>query len=137
MMRGNTGFSERSGEIYLPYVGHVAEGAVLLRDGSVMAMGQIDGVAFELEHPSQRNARCRGFNTLFRNIADDNITVYVHLVRHNGVPDLPEGRFRSEFGRRLDHAYRTRGLSGGFFRNDYFFSVVVSPRNALGKFGGK
>jgi hypothetical protein len=38
-MRGDSGTSERSGEIYLPYVGHLTEQAVLLRDGSVMAMG--------------------------------------------------------------------------------------------------
>lgn len=136
-MLGHTGFNERSGEIYLPYVGHVAEGAVLLRDGSVMAMGHIDGVAFELEDPALRNARCRDFNTLFRNIADDNVTVCVHLVRHGDVPELRSGTFRSEFGRRLDHAYRTRVLEGGFYRNDYMFTLVVSPRNALGKIGGK
>ena len=34
-MLGDSGYSERSGEIYLPYVGHVAEQAVLLRDGAV------------------------------------------------------------------------------------------------------
>lgn len=137
MMRGNTGFSERSGEIYLPYVGHVAEGAVLLKDGSVLAMGHIDGVAFELEDPEVRNGRCQNFNTLFRNIADDNVTVCVHLVRHDDVPELEAGSFRSEFGRRLNEAYRSRGLAGGFYRNDYFFTIIVSPRNAFGKVGGK
>ena len=50
-MRGDSGYTERSGEIYLPYVGHVAEQAVLLRDGSVMAMGHANGTAFELEEP--------------------------------------------------------------------------------------
>ena len=78
-MRGNSGFTERAGEIYLPYVGHVSDNAVLLRDGSIMTMGHVDGVAFELEDPDLRNARCRGFNTLYRNIADDNVSVYVHL----------------------------------------------------------
>ena len=136
-MLGNTGFSERSGEIYLPYIGHVSEQTVILRDGSIMAMGHIDGVAFELEDTEVRNARCQAFNTLFRNIADDNISVCVHLVRHGNVPELPARNFRSDFGRRLDEAYRTRTLKGGFYRNDYFFTVVVSPRNALGKFGGK
>jgi len=136
-MLGNTGFTERSGEIYLPYVGHVAEGAVLLQDGSIMAMGHIEGVAFELEDPAMRNARCQSFNTLFRNIADDNVTICVHLVRREDVPELPTRAFRSEFGRRLAEAYRTRGLEGGFHRNDYFFTLVVSPRNALGKFGGR
>jgi type IV secretion system protein VirB4 len=136
-MHGNSGFSERSGEIYLPYIGHIADGAVLLRDGSVMAMGLIDGVAFELEDPAIRNGRSQSFNTLFRNIADDNVTVYVHLVRHGDVPDHPARPFRSEFSRRLYEAYSKTALKDGFFRNDYFFTLVVSPRNALGKFGGR
>lgn len=136
-MRGNSGFSERAGEIYLPYVGHISDGAVLLRDGSVLAMGHIDGVAFELEDPDLRNARCRAFNTLYRNIADDNVSVYIHLVRHTDVPNHVGRPFRSEFGRLLSDAYHGRALEGGFYRNDYYLTLVVSPRNALGKLGGR
>jgi type IV secretion system protein VirB4 len=137
MMRGDTGFTERSGEIYLPYVGHVTDGAVLLRDGSIMAMGKLDGVAFELEDPALRNARSLNFNTLFRNVADDNVSLCVHLVRSDGVPEQQSRPFRSEFGQRLSDAYKSQALGGGLYRNDYFLTLIVSPRNALGKFGGR
>ena len=80
-MPGDSGTSERSGEIYLPSVCHDADQAVLLRDGSVMAMGHVGGVAFELEEPEMRNARLRNLNTLLRNIADDNVNVCTHLIR--------------------------------------------------------
>ena len=136
-MLGSDGFGERSGEIYLPYVGHVADNAVLLRDGSVMAMGHVEGMAFELEEPVMRNARCRNFNTLLRNMADDNVTISTHLIRHPDVPELPPGRFRSDFSRNLDRAYRERVLNGKLYRNDYFISLIVAPRNVLGKMGGK
>ena len=136
-MLGHKGGGERSGEIYLPYVGHVSDQAVLLRDGSVMAMGHLSGMAFELEEPVMRNARCRNFNTLFRNIADDNVLLSTHLIRHPDVPELPPGRFQSSFSRNLDQAYRRRILDGRLFRNDYFFTLIVSPRNALGKMGSK
>ncbi len=46
-----------------------------------MAMGHVGGVAFELEEPEMRNARLRNLNTLFRNIADDNVNVCTHLIR--------------------------------------------------------
>jgi type IV secretion system protein VirB4 len=136
-MRGDTGYSERSGEIYLPYVGHIAENAVLLRDGSVMAMGHIEGAAFELENFEMRNARLRNLNTLFRNIADNNVIISTHLIRHPDVPELPPAKFRSVFAANLDRAYRDRVLKDRLFRNDYFFSVVVTPRNLLGKTGSK
>ena len=136
-MRGDSGYSERSGEIYLPYVGHVAEQAVLLRDGSVMAMGHASGAAFELEEPETRNARLRNLNTLFRNIADDNVNISTHLIRHTDVPELPPARFRSGFAAGLDRTYRARVLDGRLFRNDYFVSLIVTPRNVLGKTGSK
>jgi len=136
-MRGDSGYTERSGEIYLPYVGHVAEQAVLLRDGSVMAMGHANGTAFELEEPEMRNARLRNLNTLFRNIADDNVNISTHLIRHTDVPELPPARFRSGFAAGLDRTYRARVLEGRLFRNDYFVSLIVTPRNVLGKTGSK
>jgi type IV secretion system protein VirB4 len=136
-MRGDSGYTERSGEIYLPYVGHVAEQAVLLRDGSVMAMGHANGTAFELEEPEMRNARLRNLNTLFRNIADDNVNISTHLIRHTDVPELPPARFRSGFAAGLDRTYRARVLDGRLFRNDYFVSLIVTSRNVLGKTGSK
>jgi len=136
-MLGDSGASERSGEIYLPYVGHLAEQAVLLRDGSVMAMGHVSGAAFELEEPQLRNARLRNLNTLFRNIADDNVTICTHLIRHPDVPELPQAAFRSDFATGLDRAYRDRVLKDRLFRNDYFVSLLVTPRNILGKTGSK
>jgi len=136
-MRGDSGSSERSGEIYLPYVGHITEQALLRRDGSLMAMGHAAGAAFELAEPETLNARLRGLNTLFRNIADDNVIIGTHLIRHPDVPELPRAAFRSGFAASLDRAYRDRVLNGRLFRNDYFVSLVVAPRNVLGKAGSR
>ena len=77
-----------------------------------MAMGHVGGMAFELEEPEMRNARLRNLNTLFRNIADDNVNVCTHLIRHPDVPDLPQAAFRSGFAAGLDRTYRDRVLNG-------------------------
>lgn len=131
-MLGNSGASERSGEIYLPFVGHIGPQTVLLEDGSLLAMAMVEGVPFELEDHAQRNARLRTLNTLFRNIADDNLAIYTHLVRHPLEMVQTQSRFRSKFAGDLDAAYRARVLEGNLFRNSYFVSLVVSPRGALG-----
>jgi type IV secretion system protein VirB4 len=136
-MLGNAGSYERSGEIYLPYVGHVADDVVLLRDGSVLAMGSVAGVPFEMEEPALRNSRLRNLNTLFRNIADDNVTIATHLVRYPETAELPLASFRSSFVGALDWAYRARILRGRLFRNAYFITLLISPRNVLGKAGGQ
>ena len=134
-MLGNTGYAERSGEIYLPYVGHIASDVLLLEDGSVCAIGNVAGVPFEMEEPAMRNSRLRNLNTVFRNIADDNLTIATHLIRHPDKEELPLGEFRSGFVANLDRAYRDRVLRSKLFRNDYYLAVIISPRNVLGKTG--
>jgi type IV secretion system protein VirB4 len=131
-MFGSSGAAERTGELYLPYVGHIGPKTILLENGSLLAMAHVNGVPFELEDYAQRNAKLRGLNTLFRNIADDNIAIYSHLVR--SPTDELEGatRFNSSFAEDLSAAYRNIVLNGHLFRNSYFISLVVSPRGALG-----
>ncbi|MQW86663.1 VirB4 family type IV secretion/conjugal transfer ATPase [Sinorhizobium saheli] len=136
-MLGANGTTERSGEIYLPYVGHLSDHVVLLEDGSIMTMAHIRGLPFELEGVEVRNARCRAFNTLLRNIADDNVSISAHLVRHNDVPSPPARQFRSAFASRLSEAFERRVLSGKLFRNDHFITLIVFPRAPLGKLSGR
>ncbi len=139
-MLGDRGSAERSGEIYLPYVGHIGPQTLLLEDGSVLAMARLDGVSFELEDHEVRNGRLRTLNTLFRNIADDNIALTTHLVRHRldaADEDADEtwgerGGFRSRFAADLAATYRARVLDGQLFCNRYFLSLIVSPHGALG-----
>ncbi|MDE3116493.1 MAG: type IV secretion system protein VirB4, partial [Pseudomonadota bacterium] len=139
-MLGDRGSAERSGEIYLPYVGHIGPQTLLLEDGSVLAMARLDGVPFELEDHEVRNGRLRTLNTLFRNLADDNIALTTHLVRHRlGTSDEDADEtwgertgFRSRFAADLAAAYRARILDGQLFENRYFLSLIVSPRGALG-----
>src|SRR5579871_6620155 len=131
-MLGDSGRTERGAQKYLPYVGHVGPQTVLLDSGALMAMARIEGLPFELADHAARNARLRLLNTLYRNIADDNVTLYTHLVRH--IADAPEAskQFRSHFARKLDETYRGIVLAGSVYRNDYYISLIVSPHSVLG-----
>jgi type IV secretion system protein VirB4 len=131
-MLGDSGRTERGAEKYLPYVGHIGPQTILLENGALMAMAHIDGQAFELADHAARNARLRLLNTLYRNIADDNVAIYTHLIRHADAAWEAPRHFRSGFAATLDEAYRANVLSGRLYRNDYFVSLVVWPRDALG-----
>jgi type IV secretion system protein VirB4 len=135
-MLGDSGRSERAAGRYLPYVGHIGPRTMLLESGALLAMAHIQGMPFELADHAARNARLRLLNTLYRNLADDNVTIYMHLIRHADLaPDKPR-QFRSGFGAALDAAYRQAVIGDRLYRNDYYISLVVSPRSALGtKFG--
>jgi len=136
-MLGDSGRSERSATKYLPYIGHVGPQTVLLDNGALLAMAHIEGTPFELADHAARNARLRLLNTLYRNLADDNVTISTHLIRHADVrPEAPR-QFRSDFGRALDAAYDRTVLANRLYRNDYFVSLLVSPRSPLGAVFGK
>jgi type IV secretion system protein VirB4 len=122
---------EVSGEEFVPDVGHIAPGVVLLLDGSLLAMVKVPGSPFQLEEPHERNIRRRQFNELMRNIADDNVTIGAHLVHHTTVPAWRLGAFRSTFAERLLRRHREH--LAGLFANDWFLTVIVSPRFRPGR----
>ena len=136
-MLGDNGRSERDAGRYLPYIGHVGPQTVLLGNGSLLAMACMTGQPFELADHAARNARLRLLNTLYRNLADDNVTLHTHLIRHADIVTDAPRQFRSRFGAMLDKAYRTAALSNRLYRNEYFISLIVSPRSALGTGFGK
>ena len=117
---------------YLPYIGHIGPQTVLLETGALLTMAHVKGQPFELADHAERNARVRLMNTVYRNIGDDNVTIYTHLVRHqDGAKDQPR-QFRSNFADMLDRTYRHKLLQDRLFKNDYFISLIISPRSVLG-----
>ena len=131
-MLGNSGRSERSAAPYLPYIGHIGPQTILLEDCSLLAIAHVTGHPFELADHATRNARLRLLNVLYRNIADDNLTLCTHLVRHRDTQKRAPGAFRSAFGQSLDEVYRTKVLGNSLYRNDYYVTMVVSPRSVVG-----
>lgn len=123
----DNGAWERSAESFLPYVGHISPGTVLLEDGSVMSMIALPGFAFELEQTSVRNARRRQLNTLFRAIADDNATLGIHFVRHARRDRAHRSAPQHGFARRFFEAYE-RNCNCHLWHNRWYVSVIVSPR---------
>ena len=135
-MLGNNGFSERAASKYLPYVGHIGPQTILLENGALLAMAHVQGAPFELAENTARNARLRLLNTIYRNLADDNVTIYTHLIRHPDLAEEAPRHFRSQFAVAIDAAYRNSVLANRLYRNDYFVTLLVSPRSALGtRFG--
>jgi type IV secretion system protein VirB4 len=138
-MLGDSGRSERSAlaNKYLPYIGHISEGVVLLETGGVMAMARVDGSPFELAAAADRNSRLRLLNTVYRNLADNNISLHTHLVRYVDDREEAPRAFISDYAASLHRSYEERVLKGRVFKNEYFVTMVVQPRHVLGTWFGK
>lgn len=122
-------------DTYVPVIGHAAEGALLLDDGSLLATSALAGVPFELAGPREVNARHAQRNVLWRNIASERLVLFVHVVRTlDDGADYPAEPCRSAFARELDRAYRARLLDGRrLFRNEVFLSALLRPPGAASR----
>lgn len=124
---------ETDGSEFVPDLHHIADNLVLLSDGSLLAMIRVPGYAYELEGMGTRNIRRHQINDLIRGIADNNVVLSIHLAHHLHVPPLPTGRFRSSFVRRLFAKYQRNVLDGRLVANEWFLTIVVSPRFSPGR----
>ena len=113
-------------ETFIPYVRHVDETIIALDSRALMVTLAIDGVSFETADILDLNALHRDLNTLYRNIADERLALWTHLIRRreNGYPD---GAFATPFSETLNARYRARMVDEDLFRNDLFLSVLWMP----------
>lgn len=136
-MLGDNGRTERGAERYLPFAGHIGPETALLDNGALLAMGHVQGQPFELADHAIRNARLRRLNTLYRNLADDNIIIHTYLVKHAETNQAVPRIFRSRFAQMLDDAYAKSVIEDRLYYNDYFVALIALPRSPLGTGAGK
>ncbi|WP_074062222.1 VirB4 family type IV secretion/conjugal transfer ATPase [Rhizobium etli] len=113
-------------ETFIPYVRHIDETTIGLGTRALMVMIALEGVSFETADVIDLNSLHRNLNTLYRNIADERLALWTHVVRRrdNGYP---EGRFANPFCDALNSRYRARMIGEDLFRNDLYLSLVWHP----------
>ena len=72
---GYGGGGEMSPDWLLPYIDHVADGVVLLRDGSLIAMARLRGVPPLLVGDPERNAQFRRHVAFLNAVSDENMPI--------------------------------------------------------------
>ncbi len=122
----------RGAEGQLPYIGHIAPDVVVLKNGAVMAVGVLPGRPHELASAGERNGAARQRAGLWKQAHTENLTVCVHLVRRRTDALPPMACFRNPFSADLLRTYRKRVLRGRMFRNDWYISVILTPRLVSG-----
>lgn len=116
---------------YLPYARHLSDVVVALDTGAVMTTFRLEGASFETADLTELNERHGKLNGAWRNLADERLAVWHHLVRRQ-EDGYPEGLFRSGFAADLDQAYRT-GLAGRrLFVNELYLTLVLHLGRAPG-----
>lgn len=111
---------------FLPYARHIDTHVIALDNRDLMTMFRLDGISFETADPADLNDWHEKLNGVLRNIADERLAIWTHIVRHE-VSDYPEGQFRSEFASHLDRQYRERVTAKRMFVNRLYMTLIMRP----------
>ena len=120
---------EIESDVYLPFGRHVTDTVISLSTRALITVIRIDGTSFETAEAADLNDLHAKLNLTLRNIADDRLALWSHLVRRQ-TSDYPSGTFRSTFSAALDAQYRERLRSEALFRNDLYLTLVWHPGRA-------
>ncbi|EKY29715.1 type IV secretion/conjugal transfer ATPase, VirB4 family [Brevundimonas diminuta 470-4] len=110
----------------LPYARHASDHIVTLDSGALMIAFELQGAAFETADPRDLNDWHVKLNQTWRNLADDRLAVWHHIVRREVQPEVMGG-FRSDFARDLSQAYEARLGGRRLFVNELFVTLVLHP----------
>ena len=121
---------------YLPFVRHADEHTIVTTGRGAFQMLKIEGASFRTADTSGINALHDGLNHHIRNVADDNVMIYSHVIRSEDQ-DYPKGDLASGFGRWLDATYSAQIEQNRLFRNDLYLTLYMQPRGLAGsRFAG-
>lgn len=120
------GARELNPEAYIPYIRHVDRRTIALDSRALLVILALDGVSFETADALELGALHRDLNTLYRNLADERLALWSHVIRRRDNR-YPDGVFRNAFAGDLDERYRQRMIGERLFRNDLYLSLVWSP----------
>ncbi len=110
----------------LPYARHLDDQTVQTRDGMLLQVIQLDGLAFETADTEEVNYRKALRDGALRAFASSRFAIYHHIVRREVSPPL-EGQFEDDFSRTLNEAWRSRLAGKKLYVNDLFLTLVRRP----------
>ena len=125
---GYSGGLEYGSDEFFPYIDHVGPATMLLRDDSVMAVLRMPGAPFALVMNAERNGYKRRLVAFLNAVADENVEVHIHLVKHDAtLPPFNHGNATSYYARSLLDDYHA-SIEPEMAVIDWFLTVRVKPR---------
>jgi type IV secretion system protein VirB4 len=127
-LASNAGLKSRELEpgTYLPYVRHASDKVIICQNRTLMTVLRLEGVSFETADTEDLNGFHHRLNTLYRNISDERVNLWFHIIRRR-ENDYPEGRFSSSFAASLDARYKERMAGAELYRNDLYLTILWTP----------
>ena len=127
---GYSGGSERASDGFFPYVDHIGPATLLCSDDSLMGVLRMPGAPFSLVMNGERNGHKRRLTAFLNAVADENVEVHIHLVKHDAtLPPASHGSASAPYAQRLLDDYHAT-IQDDLAVVDWFLTVRVKPRKA-------
>ncbi|GGO83789.1 hypothetical protein GCM10011348_28390 [Marinobacterium nitratireducens] len=120
---------------FIPYQAQVDAHTIKMVGGDYLQVLKLEGVAHESADPDDVEIWKDQLNTLLRNIASPQLSLWTHTVRR-ACRRYPGGEFTGDFDNRLNQQYRALVTQNTMMVNELYLSVIYRPAatKALGLF---
>ena len=119
---------EKNSDTFFPYRDHIAPTVMLNTDNSIMSVLRMPGAPFATVANSQRNSNKRRLVALLNAVADENVEVHIHLVKHDAyLPPPSYGEAVSPYARAVMADYHA-SIADEMSEVDWFLTIRCTPR---------
>ena len=114
----------RTLESFVPYTTHVDRHTLRTVGGHSLTVLRIEGIAHESADDAQVQAWHDALTGLIRNIAADDVALWIHLIRQERS-EYPSGDFEPGFAAGLDQHYRASLQGINLMVNAHYLTLMV------------
>lgn len=111
---------------YVPFSAHVADNVIRLRNGELLAIWKLEGVAFETADPEQVGAWKESLVNFLRALGGGQWALWSHKIRRP-FKDRLDGQFPAPFCAEFARAYEDRLGDSGMMVTELYLSVIHRP----------
>jgi type IV secretion system protein VirB4 len=116
---------------HMPYLAHVADDVMVLRDGDVMAAIVVEGLAASTAEPPRIDDLATAVAAVVANAGPD-VAFYVHRISNPARPTLPRIDDAAPFAQAIDDRWQAALQTGWLRERQTIVSVLIRPRKAAG-----
>lgn len=127
---GYSGGAERGSDAFFPYIDHIGPelATMLCADDSLLGVFRMPGACFSLVMNRLRNSYKRRLTAFLNAVADENVEVHIHLVKHDArLPPINISQALSPWAEQVLAEYHA-SIRDELAVVDWFLSVRVKPR---------
>lgn len=122
---GRYGAKERSMARHLPYMRHVSDTVIALKNGAMISVIKLEGLFFQTEDQAELNMRSVVQNTLIRALGSSRYALWSTVIRREIKTEL-DGDFEDDFCATMNRRYMAQLQRKRMFANELYLTIVRS-----------